>query len=60
MSRFDDYDYESPEAEDERLERAWQRRRERDRRAWACAGPGSFWYDSAEPYDDEDEDEEEL
>ena len=57
MFNCDDYD----PYEDERRDEEYRRRREREHRAWACAGPGSFWYDSADPYDeDEEEDEEEL
>ena len=52
---FDDDDLAREMREDEN----YRRRRQRERRAWECAGPGSFWYDSAEPYDDEEEDEEE-
>ena len=55
MFPHDDFD----PYEDERREEAARRRRERERQAWACAGPGSFWYDSACPYDDEDEEEDE-
>jgi hypothetical protein len=57
MFNRDDYD----PYEDERRDEEYRRRREREHQAWACAGPGSFWYDSADPYDeDEEEDEEEL
>ncbi|MDD6338380.1 MAG: hypothetical protein PUC15_08380 [Lentisphaeria bacterium] len=54
------YDEDFDPYEDERREEAARRRRERERRAWACASPGSFWYDSAEPYDEDEEDEEEV
>lgn len=49
------YDEDFDPYEDERREEAARRRRERERRAWACASPGSFWYDSAEPYDEDEE-----
>jgi len=40
-------------------EENWKRRRSNARIAWACSGPGGYWFDSAEPYDNEDEEEDE-
>ena len=52
------YDADFDPYEDERREEAARRRREREHLAWASAGPGSFWYDSADPCDEEDDEEE--
>ena len=54
-----DYDAEEEFARDMNEEENWKRRRQRERLAWASAGLGSYWFDSAEPYDDEDEEEDE-
>ena len=56
----DDYDYETPEQEDARLERAWRRRRQRDySRCLSCSNPDSMYFDQ-DPSDYLDDEEEEY